>query len=214
MLPKATVSRNGDRAFRSELSNCSRDAVKRDYYELIVSLQLNYFDLIVCREDNSPENTWIMKELPCRTNIITGTFNPDDNKTPLEKLRDACDRTNCSCDAGLPLYPCRGAINAPRRIWTTLAEEMRPCDQPICEGSKFCDPCYMKEQAELKRKRKQEILEEKRRIAEEEQAKEDFFNPRNEDPCCGPPKLSEMEYCNCGCDMTTFLRQQHQIRKN
>lgn len=164
---------------------------------------------IELEDGTPPEYQPVLRELPCRTNIIAGHFNPDDNKTPEDKLREACDRTYLSCGPNLPLYPCRGVIQYPRRIWTTLADEQNTCAQLVCQGTKYCDPEYQEQQQELKRQRLLQIQMEQQMELEAEMAKQQFFNPNTVDPCCADMKLSQTSYCNCGCDMNNFMKQSY-----
>lgn len=153
-----------------------------------------------CREEVPPERQCILVERQCRTNIIAGFFNPDDNKSPDERLKEQCDCTYLSCSPGLPMYPCRAIIQYPPQQWTTVGEEMNKCGKFFCKGSKYCDPKFMEHQLEMKRQKDLELKMHKEQEAAEEAARKEYFNPTRVHPCCTNQKLSMTAYCNCGCD--------------
>lgn len=154
------------------------------------------------REQVPPEQQWFVKEVPCRTDIIAGYFNPDDNKTPAEKLKEACDMTYLACGPNLPMYPCRGVIHYPPIRWTNAAEEANPCCQPVCQGTKYCDPEFQQQQLEEIRQKEWE-----KKVAAEQAAMEEEYKRLSNstvDPCCTyNQKLSLTPYCNCGCDYSS-----------
>ncbi|CAL8080388.1 unnamed protein product [Orchesella dallaii] len=169
--------------------------------QIIEALDPNH-PIAVQLPDQTPiEDRCIMMELPCRTNIIAGFFNPDDNKTVDEKMRERCDRTYLSCGPNLPLYPCRGVIDYPKIAWSTVGEEMNKCCNPICEDSKYCDPAFQQEQMALRRQREMAQRMEAQRQRMEEEARNRFFNPNQPHPCCANEKFSQGPYCNGGYEM-------------
>jgi len=153
-------------------------------------------------EEVPPEQQYVLQEVQCRTNIIAGFFNPDDNKTVEQKLKEQCDQTYLSCGPNLPMYPCRGVIQYPPLSWTRCSDEFNKCNKFICQGTKYCDPSYLEQQRQEMRRKECEKLMEAERSAMEEEFRNRYFNPNAVDPCCANQKLSLTPYCNCGCDMS------------
>jgi len=152
------------------------------------------------KEELPPEKQLIVQEVSCRTNIIAGFFNPDDNKTSEQKLKEQCDTTYLSCGPNLPMYPCRGVIQYPPLAWTTVAKEMDKCGKIVCQGTKYCDPEFQKQLMEEKKKKDEQKRLEAERKQLEEEYKNNFYNPKTIDPCCANQQLSLSPYCNCGVD--------------
>jgi len=154
-------------------------------------------------DEPPPEEQYILQEIACRTNIIAGYFNPDDNKTVEQKLKEQCDQTYLSCGPNLPLYPCRGVIQYPPQVWTTVAKEMDKCGKLVCERTKYCDPAFQEQQIQeiMQRREKKRMQEEQKEV--DEKFRSSFWNPKYVDPCCANQKLSLTPWCNCGVD-TSF----------
>ncbi|OXA42695.1 uncharacterized protein LOC110859384 [Folsomia candida] len=140
-------------------------------------------------EDESPENVWRLKDQPCRTNIIAGFFNPNDN-VPIEEMRRRrCDPFFKSCGPdGLAPYPCRGVINSPRQAWVSLAQEQRLCVPEDCEGSPYLDPDYLAQQQQIR-----DQMEQEKRLERDQKS---MLTRSNQHPCC-PEKFSQSPYCLC-----------------
>jgi len=139
-----------------------------------------------------PECIFRLREQPCKTDIIAGFFNPDDNKTIEQRERERCDRFFRNCGPNLRPYPCRGSIDYPRQRWVSLAEEQRTCYPSICEGSPYVSPEYIQKQEESLAKRAQEEL--LRRQIEEQQQMEEW---QKQNGACYPPGCPTGR---CGCD--------------
>jgi len=144
--------------------------------------------------NKSPYDTWFLKEMPWKTNILAGFFNPDDNK-PIEEIRRRkCDPfyRECGGNCNIP-YPCRGVINCPKMVRVNLAAEQRLCIAPGCEKSEYLKPEYLAEQQHLRDvealKRQQDAETKRWEMLE----RSGYSVPH---PCCGE-KLSQSPYCIC-----------------
>jgi len=154
--------------------------------------------IVAMQLENTPQNVWSLKEVGCKTDIIAGFFNPNDNLTADELERKFCDPfyRNCGPD-GLAPYPCRGVIKYPPQRMVSLAEENRQCLPEICQGSKFLKPEYLAERQEyaneINMKRQQEAAEKYQEILRTN----GYTYPH---PCC-PESLSQTPYCRFNPDL-------------
>lgn len=139
-----------------------------------------------------PECIFRLREQPCKTDIIAGFFNPNDNKTPEQMDRERCDRYWRSCGPNLPMYPCRGAISYPPQRWVSLAEERRDCYPSICEGSQYTKPEFLQQQRETMEQRARE--EQMKRQAQIRQQMEEW---QRQNGACNIPGCPTGR---CGCD--------------
>jgi len=148
--------------------------------------------LVDAQPETPPEYIFRLREQPCKTDIIAGFFNPNDNKTPEQRDRERCDRFWRSCGPNLRPYPCRGAISYPPQRWVSLAEEQRLCYPSICEGSQYIKPEFIRKQREdLEQKAQEEYLK------RQAQMKYDMEEWQKLNGACNIPGCPTGR---CGCD--------------
>lgn len=125
--------------------------------------------------ETDPPYTGRWKEIPCKTELTAGYFNPDDNKSPEKKRAERCDPAYVNCEPELPLYPCRGIINFPRLRWVTKEEEDRQCFPADCKKGpcSYLTPEYLHE---LKRKRERWAREDRQKVIDEMKREQDLHD--------------------------------------
>jgi len=146
-----------------------------------------------------PEQRFHLRDQKCKTNLIAGFFNPDDNKTNEEREREKCDPNWMTCGSNLKPYPCRGVIDYPIQRWVSEAEEARTCFRGGCEKSIYQKPEYIMKQRQLKLQRQMDQQYKMQMEMMEKEQREKYLYP-SVGQCytgaCATGRCSDSPCCN------------------